>query len=232
MGQHLGGGQQQRLLDVPGPALGGGVKLPHGVNLIVKELTPHRLVHQGGKHVQNAAPQGELAHALHLAAAGISGGQQPLGQVPQVHPLPQAQGNSQTLEKIRRQGPGQQRIGSGHGQGRPPLRQGVQRRQAAPLPLPGTHRPGPQAPLPAQQQHRLLPGGSAQVSGQGSGLPLVSADEHCRTARPTGDGGPHAGPLHGLKPGDCHGAAALLHPADQLRCLREGLQLSQKLFHG
>ena len=79
---------------------------------------------------------------------------------------------------------------------------------------------------------RFLSGGGAQVSGQGSGLPLVSADEHRRTARPAGDGGPHTGPLHGLQPGDCHGAAALLHPADQLRCLREGLQLSQKLFHG
>ena len=50
---------------VPGPPLGAGVEGAHGVDLIVKKLAPHRLVHQGREHVQNAAPQGELAHALH-----------------------------------------------------------------------------------------------------------------------------------------------------------------------
>ena len=231
MGQHLGGGQQQRLLDVFRPALGGGVKLAHGVDLVVKELAPHRLIHQGGEHVQDAAPQGELAHALHLAAAGVPGGQQPLRQFPQVHPLPQAQPDGQAGQKLRRQGPGQQGVGGGHGYGRPPPGQGVQRRQAAPLPLPGAHRPGPQAPLPAQQQHRLHAGGGAQVTRQGPGLPLVAAEEHRRPARSAGDGRAHAGSLHGLEAGDRRGAAALLHPADQLRHLREGLQLSQKLFH-
>ena len=31
----------------------------HGVDLIVEELTAHRLIHQGGEHVQDAAPQGD-----------------------------------------------------------------------------------------------------------------------------------------------------------------------------
>ncbi|MPN00141.1 hypothetical protein SDC9_147335 [bioreactor metagenome] len=51
MGQHLGGGKQQGGLHIFHPPLAAGVKQAHGVNLVVKQLTAHRLVHQGGKHI-------------------------------------------------------------------------------------------------------------------------------------------------------------------------------------
>ena len=53
------------------PPLGAGVEPPQRVDFIVKEFAPHRLLHQGGEHIQNTAPQSELAHALHLIAAAI-----------------------------------------------------------------------------------------------------------------------------------------------------------------
>ncbi|CAN3974866.1 Lineage-specific thermal regulator protein, partial [Dysosmobacter welbionis] len=65
VGQHLRRRQDPGGGHVPDPPLGAGVEGAHGVDLIVKKLAPHRLVHQGREHVQNAAPQGELAHALH-----------------------------------------------------------------------------------------------------------------------------------------------------------------------
>ena len=53
------------------PPLGAGVEQSQRVDLIVEKLAPHRLLHQGGEHIQNTAPQSELAHALHLIAAAI-----------------------------------------------------------------------------------------------------------------------------------------------------------------
>ena len=106
VGQHLRRRKDQRGVHVPGPPLGGGVKGAHGVDLVVEELTAHRLVHQGGEHVQDAAPQGELAHALHLVAAGVPGGEQTLRQLPQLRLPPAVQGDGQGPQQLRRQGPG------------------------------------------------------------------------------------------------------------------------------
>ena len=63
--------QQQRGGHVFRPPLGAGVEQSQRVDLIVEKLAPHRLLHQGGEHIQNTAPQSELAHALHLIAAAI-----------------------------------------------------------------------------------------------------------------------------------------------------------------
>ena len=95
-GDRGSGVQQQHLPDVFRPTLCNGVKYPHGVDLVVEELTPHRLIHQGGKHVQNAAPEGKLAHTLHLAAADIPGGRQAVRQISQVCsvPCPQCEGKA------------------------------------------------------------------------------------------------------------------------------------------
>ena len=69
--QHLRRRQQQRRGDVFRPPLGAGVEQSQRIDLIVEKLAPHWLLHQGGEHIQNTAPQSELAHALHLIAAAI-----------------------------------------------------------------------------------------------------------------------------------------------------------------
>ena len=69
--QHLRRRQQQCGGYIFRPPLGAGVEQSQRVDLIVEKLAPHRLLHQGGEHIQNTAPQSELAHALHLIAAAI-----------------------------------------------------------------------------------------------------------------------------------------------------------------
>ena len=231
VGQHLRRRQDPSGGHVPGPPLGAGVEGAHGVDLIVKKLAPHRLVHQGREHVQNAAPQGELAHALHLLAPGIPGGEQLLRQRAQLCLPPHLQGDGQGPQGLRRQGPGHEAVRGGHHHRRVPLGQGVQRRQTAPLPVPRTHGPGAELPLPAKQGHGAAARQGLQISGEDLDLPLVPAEEHRRTAAGCRHRRAHAGPLHRLEAADRRGTAALLHPADQLRRLGDSLQLSQKLFH-
>ena len=223
VGQHLRRRQDPGGGHVPGPPLGAGVKGAHGVDLVVKELAPHRLVHQGGEHIQDAAPQGELAHALHLLAPGVSGGEQPLRQLSQVRLSPYLQGEGQGPEELRRHGPGHETVRRGHHHGGVPLGQGVQGRQAAALPVPGANSPWAELPLPAQQGHGAIARQSLQIGGEDLDLPFVPAEEHRRPVGPGGHRSPHTGPLHRLEAADRRRAAAVLHPADQLRHLGDGL---------
>ena len=148
-GQHFGGRQQQRGGHIGCPALGRRVKGAHGVDLVVKELAAHRLAHQRGEHVQDAAPQGELAYALHLVAAGIARRQEAISQRVQVSPAAHLQGYGQGGQQVRRQCPGHQGVGGGDGDGDIALGQGVQRRKTAALPVPGADGSGTELPLPA-----------------------------------------------------------------------------------
>ena len=229
--QHLRRRQQQRRAHIGRPPLGSGVESPHRVDLVIKEFTPHRLVHQRREHVQDTAPQGELAHALHLSAPSIARGEEPVRQRRQIRLSAHLQRDGQGGQKRRRHRPLHQRVrGSDHRPGIPPG-QGVEGRQTAPLPLPGDHGPRPQLPLPAQKQHRRPAQQGLQIARQLAGFPLVAAEKHRRTAGPPGHGGAHTGPLDRLEPGDGGGTAALLHPADQLRHLREGIEFFQEVFH-
>ena len=84
LGQHLGGGKDFGLFQVPCPPLGSRVKEAHGVYLISKELAAHRPVMCRGEKIQDAAPQSKLPYPLHLVAAGVASGGQRLGQLVQV----------------------------------------------------------------------------------------------------------------------------------------------------
>ena len=81
LGEHLGGGEDAGLVQLDRPPLGGNIKEAHGVHLVPEQLHPYWLGVGGGEEVQNAPPQGELAHPLHLLAPGVAGGGQGLGQV-------------------------------------------------------------------------------------------------------------------------------------------------------
>ncbi len=89
--QGLAHGQQHRALQILGAPLGQGVKAAHGVQLVAEELHPHRLVRPGAEHVQNPAPQGKLARALHHVAAAVAQGEQSGGQLPGVRQGPHRQ---------------------------------------------------------------------------------------------------------------------------------------------
>ena len=87
VGQDLGAGEDQGLGDVLDPALRAGVEEAHGVDLIPEELAADGLFHEGGEDIQDAAPDGELAHALHLLAAGIARRRQGFGEGGEVQDL-------------------------------------------------------------------------------------------------------------------------------------------------
>ena len=87
MGQDLGAGEDQGLGDVLDPALRAGVEEAHGVDLIPEALAADGLFHEGGEDIQDAAPDGELAHALHLLAAGIARRRQGFGEGGEVQDL-------------------------------------------------------------------------------------------------------------------------------------------------
>ena len=221
--QHLRRRQQQRRGDVFRPPLGAGVKGPQRVDLIVKELAPYRFFHQRREHVQDAAPEGELPHALHLVAAGVARLKQLGGQFLQVRPAAGLQSDGQRRQPLGRHGPGQEGVHRGDHHRGIPRRHLVQGRQAAPLPLPGRDGVGPELPLPGQQRHRDQPGEALQVPRQLAGLPLVGAEEHHGPSGPGGHRRADAGPLHRLCAGEDSGASAVFHPADEFRNLRQSL---------
>ena len=231
VGQDFRRRQQQGGLHIGGAPLGAGVEGAHGVDLIIKEFTADGLLHQGRKHIQNAAAQGKLTHTFHLLAAGVSRRQQTLGQVFQIHPSADLQRYRQRFQQLRRERALHQGVRRGHNSSHLAPAQGIQRRKAAPLPIAGGDGPRPQLPLAALQQQRLPPRQRPQVARQLANLPLVSADEYRGTLQRIRHRRAHAGALHRLKAGHRRGAAAVLHPLDQFLHLGDGIQLFQKLFH-
>ena len=104
LGQHLPHREEHRLVQMAHPALGGGVKQAHGVHVGVPELHPHRVVLGGGEHVQNAATQGKLAHALHLVAPGVAQGRQGIRQLGGVIGAAGADGHHMFQKLLRGEG--------------------------------------------------------------------------------------------------------------------------------
>ena len=78
--QHLAGGGEIDLFQRAVPALGEQVERCQRVDLVIPVLHTGGLVHVRRVDVHNVAPDAELARAIHLAAADIPGGKQPLHQ--------------------------------------------------------------------------------------------------------------------------------------------------------
>ena len=81
VGQGLGHGQEDGLGQLRRAPLGEGVKEGEQVNLVAPELGAQGRIVGRGKDVENAAPDGELPHALDQRGAGVARGGEPPGQV-------------------------------------------------------------------------------------------------------------------------------------------------------
>ena len=226
--QKLRRGQEEGAVQVFRPALGGGVEGAQGVDLIVEELAPHRLLHEGGEHVQDAPPQGELPHALYLVRPGVPGGGEAAGQVREVAPLPHFQRNSRPLEGIRGAGLLQEALRRTHQhQGPLLLPQPAEGPDPAQLPLPGDDRPRPHEELPGKEPQGAHPQQGLQVLRQAHRVPLVVADHHQGTPRPLRQRRPHLGAVDAPQARHCRGALPPLHRLHQaldLRDTQEGVQ--------
>ena len=73
-------GQDHHFFHILGAALGVGVKVTHGVQLITKEFCPEGPVSGGREYIQNTAAHRKLAGALHHGTAAVAGIGQPFQQ--------------------------------------------------------------------------------------------------------------------------------------------------------
>ena len=231
LGQHLGHGQDVAALEVLHPALGGGVEGPHGVQLVPEELAADGVVPGGGKEVQDAPPQGELAHAFHLVAPDVAGGGEGVGQLVQVVGLPHPEGVDGLKEEGFGQGPLEEGLRGGHHQGCLPLGHGPEDGEPPVLPLPGDHGGVVEGELPAGEEADLFAGEGAEVLGQALGLPLVGAHHRHRPAGPGPEPGGKMGAVDRRQAGHGRRAGARVQGGEQGAEFRHPVQDVEKLFH-
>ena len=81
MGERFTDGKQNTGIGILFPTLGTGIKEAHCIQLVSKEFHTDRFFTGRGEYVQNAAPNGKLAHTFHHAAAAVPGGYQLGNQV-------------------------------------------------------------------------------------------------------------------------------------------------------
>ena len=227
----LPGRQEQGGGDVADAPLGGQIELPHGVDLVIKEVAAHRLLHPGGEHVEDAPPQGELPHALHLLRPGVPGGHQPLRQGGQVHLRPDGEGDGALPQGRGLPGALEEPLRRGHQHRSLPPVQPVEGLNPPVLPLPGCHRPLGDIELPAVELQRRLPGEDGEIRGHPLRLALVAADHRQGPSQRLTQGGGQRGPVHRGQPGEGHRGASPSDGLNGLRRLRQRRNPSEKLPH-
>ncbi len=232
MGQHLGGGQDAALLQLPGAALGGRVEQAHGVRFVPEKLHPHRLGMGGGEKVQDAAPEGELPHSLHLVAPAVARRRQGLGQLPQVADRPHFQHPGGPGEAVGRQGALEHGLRRGHQEGHPPLGERPQHLQAALLPLPGDHGGVVEKELPGGKGEDLFPGKGPEVGGHAAALGVVGAEHRHRPPGGLPHGGGHVGPMDGREPGHRRRTGPPVQGGQEESEFRDRAERGEQQLHG
>ena len=152
----LGHGQEDSLVNVFRAPLRDGVKIAHGVQLVAEKLRAQRLFLRRRIHVQNAAAQRELSHALDQTCAGIARAGQAFDQLRHTVFRTDPKRHGRGKERLPRERAQQQRVQTCHQHRDASLRQRVQQPQPLLLPLPG-HADGPgQRQLTRRQHGRLF----------------------------------------------------------------------------
>ncbi len=230
--QQLRRGQQQGGLQIFRPPLGEDIKGAQGVDLVVEKLAPDRLGHQGREHVQDAPPEGELSHSLHLVRPAVPRLRQPEGQGGRVVPLPRLQGDGGLPQKPGRAGLLEQGLGGDHHYLLFPAAQLVEGGDPVVFPLPGNYGARPDKQLPGKQlAHPAggfpLPQQDLQISRQPPRLAFIGADHHQGPPGPDGGGPGDLGAVYAAQPGDGGGAAPGFHGGGQSLRLRNTHQCLQ-----
>ena len=207
-GQHLPGGEEGDGLPLGGAPLGDGVEETQGVDLIPPELQAHGEVQAGGEHVQDAPPQGELAHPLHLVAPGVPRLDQEVGDLLQPAGLAGGELPAVAGKDVRGQGALEQPLDGGHQDGAVPPGQPGQDLQPLVLPLAGGC-PRVKQKVPGGKEGDLPPGEGGQVPGHAPGLPVVGAHQHQGAAGGLAEPRGHIGPVDGGQPRQGQGALPL-----------------------
>ena len=221
LGQGLRRGQEDGPVHVLGAPLGGGIKGPHGVQLVPPELRPDGGGHGGGKYVQDAPPQGKLARPLHLVTADVAGGGEGLSELVQVGLLPRLQHGAGRVQHLGGQGALLESLHRGHQTGELPVAELPQQGQPSVLPLAGDSGDAVEHEG-AGGEHRDLPSSEiGQVPGHPPGLPLVGAHHHHRAAGLLPQGGGEVGSVDRRQAGDSGGGLPALQGGGQLLKFRQ-----------
>ena len=196
LGQHLGGGQNAHFGAVFRSSLGVDVKKPHGVHFVAEKLHPDGVPLGRGEEIQNAAPQGKLAHALHLLTPAVSGGHQNFCQFLQIVAFSDAQGAAGLPQILRRHGPLEQSFHSGHQNGAFFIQKVLKQGQPLMFPRAGRRCRLMKGELPGGEHRRFLPGEAPQIGRHTAALPLVGAEHHQGPSAVLFQSGGHIGPVH------------------------------------
>ena len=231
-GEELAHREEHGPLQPSRPALGGYVEGAHGVHVPVPELYAHRVVHAGGKHVQDAAPQGELAHPLHLLAPGIAQGGQPVRQLVRVIAAGGVHLHHMGGQRPGGEGALEQPLHRGGDEPGPALGHGVEGGKALVLPLAGGHRAVVEQKFPRPHHDGGYARQRRHVGAQPGALPLVGAHQYHGTVQPLQKARREVGPVDGGQPRHLHRGAARFQIRRQPGELGHRIQDVQKLFHG
>ncbi len=224
-------GQEDGLFHVFRAPLGDGVKIAHGVELVAEKLRAQRVFARGGIHVQNAAAQRELPHALDEARAGIARPRQPGDQIVHVIFRPAAQPHGRREQNLPRHRAQQQRIQARHQNRHLPLRQRVQQPQPLLLPLP-RDADGPSERQLARRQHRrLLAQKRAELRREPGSRQIILTHRDERAARMLVQRREHMAPRRLAQARDGSGLLRL-HGLKQLHIIRTLLQKRKQNVHG
>ena len=175
----------------------------------------------GGVHVQDAAPQGELADALHLLAPGIAQGGELVGQPVQVVLPAVFDGDGVLCQFLRGEGALQKALHRGYDEGGLPPSHGMEGGEAPVLPLAGGHGRVVEEKFPGGQQRDFLPGKGGQVGGQTAALLLIGAHHHHRAVPVPPDTRGEMGPVDRGQAGNRRRGAARVQRVQQLLELRD-----------
>ena len=226
----LAHGKNHHAVDILTTALGIGIEIAHGIQLVAEEFRSDRPVGGGGEYIQNAAPEGELTGALYHTASAVACLGELADQIIQRVLLPDLQGKG---------GSGQNRFGHGP--------------EAEGFPGKNLHRGFSQGKIKKLPQPLLLPGAgdnSRVIKGQittgkngggdagkalqflleTAGGHIVLADDHQRAAGVAVQSRNHVGAVDLSDAGDS-GAFAAFDSIQQCGILRYGIQNRNKLFH-
>ncbi len=221
-GQQLGCRQNTHLAAVQHAALRGRLEFAQAVQLVVEKLTAQRAFLPGGEHVQNAAPQGELAGTLHLIGAGITGGGQAAAEVLHVVPRAHLQRKGGGEQHLPRQTALHQRSGGSHHHGGIAPGHTVQGGQPGILPLAAVGS-GAQLQFALRQAHRLHAQQDADIRRLTLSILLVGAQEQQWTLCLRRQRGGEHGAMNGGQPrhGSAAGDGAAVQRRQQLLKLRQ-----------
>ena len=229
--QGFSGGENAHGGQIIAAALGINVKIAHGVQLVAEEFQTDGIVLSGRVDIHNAAADGELAHALHNAAAAVACSNQTRAQLVQRIFLADFQSEAGLVQNMGRQGPQTHGLPGHDLNGGRTGGQIIELPQTLLLPAAGDNRCVIKGQVPAWQDGGGQPQKALQLLLGPAGSHIVLAEHHNGPGGILVQSGNHMAPIDLSDAGD-GGIPVIFNSLNEGGVLRDGLQQKkQGLFH-